>query len=75
LGDPSIEEDDGNSLFSTGTEQIGPELRLRNEKKAGLDFFDGSPDDEGMVDRDKKDLIRFREVGFRCLIPSGGHCG
>ena len=75
MRDPSVEKDNRNSFFSTGTEQVWPELCFRNEKNAGLDFLDGSPDDEGMVDRGKKDSICFREVGFRRLIPRRGNRG
>ncbi len=75
MGNPPIEENDGDSLVSARSQQVGPEFCLRNEKDAGLDFFDSSPDEEGMVHWYKKDLIRFREVSFCRLISGGSHRG
>ncbi len=49
-GNPPIEENDRDSFFPTSPEQVRPEFCLCNEENAGLDFLDGSPNEEGMVD-------------------------
>jgi hypothetical protein len=72
LGDPPVEENDRDSFFATRPEQVGPEFGLRNQEDDRLDFFDGSPNDEGMIDRQKKDSVGFGHAGLGCFIPRGG---
>ena len=62
-------------LSPTGTEEVGPEFRLRNEQEPGTDFSNGPSDGERMVNRKEEDPVGFRDEFLCRLVARGGHGG